>query len=351
MSKDLSGGLPADDDLCVLEPPGGNADPYFGENHALWLWDDEREIGLHLYLKTLGHVTSYRQRRETVFAFLPGGVVLTNDQDGPGPTDRSIVRGPNLECTCVEPFRTWRFRYDSTARATSAAEMRTDLLRVEPPGALRFDLEVEMAAPPWMLGTYSEGEQAEWASQFFGGRRYEQLATATGTVQTAAGEHRIDAVAMRTHRVGHRNTGSFPGHLWATGLFPDGRSFGFQRFCGADGIAQWEEAWVSDGGERQPASLREAPLFSQHLPGEELVIELESGLGRTSIVGTLTATNFVTSKDPDRQKLCPGMDRRDPSNRVMSQGLARYRWASVAGAGTIERSVRVSELGPPPADG
>jgi hypothetical protein len=339
----LSGGLPDDADLCVLEPEGG--DPFFGENHALWIWDDEHRIGLHLYLKTLGHVTSFHQRRETIYAFLPGGAVLTSDQDGPGPEDRRVARGPNLVCECIEPFRRWRFRYDSTARRTSAAEMREGLLKVAPPVALAFDIEVTTALPPWVLGTYSHGEQVQWARQFFGTSRYEQLLEATGEITTAEAGHQVSAAGMRTHRVGHRNTGSFPGHSWATALFPDGRSFGLQKFCGADGTAMWQEAWVSDGGERLPAEILAAPLFSGQLPGESLGIELESALGHTSIQGTLRATNFVTTMQPDPQKFLPGLEREGTGHRVMSQGLACYEWDGERGTGMIERSVRVDTAG------
>jgi hypothetical protein len=339
MTNDLSGGLPDTADLCVVDPP--DDDPWFGENHALWLWDDEHHLGVHLYLKTLGHVTSFRQRRETVFAFLPDGSVRWNDQDGPGPDDPRIVRGPNLSCECVEPFRRWRFTYDSTALVTSAAAMRDELLRVEPPVALAFDLEVTIAAPPWTLGTFTRGDQLEWARQFFGGSRYEQLVRATGTIRTAEGTHSLSAAGMRTHRVGRRNTGTFPGHTWLTALFPSGRAFGLQKFCGADGVALYQEAWVGDErGVRHAAEVVQAPLFSQRLPGEPLPVVLESDLGRSSIAGTLVATNFVTAKAPDPQKFCPGIDRRHPGNRFMSQGLARYDWDGEAGAGMVERSLR-----------
>jgi hypothetical protein len=344
---DLSGGLADEADLCVVTPP--DDDPYFGENHALWLWDEERSLGLHLYLKTIGHVTSFSQRRETIYAFMPDGSVRTSDQDGPGPTDPRVVKGPNLVCTCIEPFRHWQFRYDCTARVTTASEMQGPPLAIEPPLALSFDIDVRTEAPPWMLGTYSTGDSVEWARQFFGDARYEQLISATGTIRTEAGEHDISAVGMRTHRIGRRNTGSFPGHTWLTGLFPGGRSFGLQKFCGADGVGLWQEAWVSHDGERHPAQIVEAPLFSQRLPGEELIVELDSDLGRSSIRGVLRATNFVTSKQPDPQKFCPGIDRSNPASRIMSQGLAHYEWDGEIGAGHVERSMRVESIGPTPS--
>jgi hypothetical protein len=346
MTTDLSGGLPPTADHAVLEPPAD--DPWFGENHAWWIWDDAGGVGVHLYLKTLGHVTSFSQRRETVFAFLPDGSVLTNDQDGPGPTDPALVRGPNLLFRCVEPFRRWELHYDSTAQRTTSAAMRRGRLPIEAPVALAFDLDVTLVAPPWSLGTYSEGESLGWASQFFGGSRYEQLLTAEGTIRTADGDVAIRGTGMRTHRIGTRNTGSFPGHSWSTAWWPDGHSFGLHKFCGADGVALWQEAWVSDGGPRQPAEVIEAPLLSLDLPGEALPIRLRTASGPVTIDGELRATNFVTSAAPDPQKLCPGVDRDDTGGRVMSQGLARYTWEGVdgAGLGMVERSLRTAHLAP-----
>ncbi len=64
----------------------------------------------------------------------------------------------------------------------------------------------------------------EWGRQFFGNKRYEQLLTATGTISTRDGTIDISGGGMRTHRVGTRNTGTFPGHTWMTAIFPNGPS-------------------------------------------------------------------------------------------------------------------------------
>jgi hypothetical protein len=358
VTSDLSGGLPDAMDLCVVDPP--DDDPFYGENHALWLWDDEHSIGVHTYLKTIGHVTSFRHRRESIFVYLPDGSILTSDEDGPGPTDPAVVRGPNLVLECLEPFRRWRFSYDCTALRSDAERMRVGLLCVEPPEALAFDLEVTMAKPPWMYGTYTTGPSLDWVKQFGtgggpsaqdpAGMRYEQLMTATGTVQTKDGPVEVTGAGMRTHRLGYRNTGTFPGHSWSTALWSDGRGFGFTKMCGADGVSRFEEAWVSDGGERHAAEIVSCPLFTQKLPGEEFDIELSSALGRASIHGQVTATNFVTLKQPDTQKHCPGADRSDGSNRIMTQALARYLWDGDVGQGMIERSLRVEDMGADPAN-
>jgi hypothetical protein len=340
---DFTGGLPAEAELVTVSPP--DDDPYFGENHALWLWDDDHRIGVHLYLKTLQHLGNFRLRRETINVHLPDGTTLMSEQDGPGTVDPRIARGPVLECECVEPFRRWTFRYDATAQPSRAVEMQAGLLRHMPLVPLKFVLDITMAAPPWQLGTFTENDEAmEWGRQFIGTKRYEQLLTATGTITTRDGVLPVTAGGMRTHRVGTRNTGTFPGHTWSTAIFPSGKSFGVQRFCGADGVSQWEEAYVSDGSTIVAAKVRKIPLFSGALPGERLDITLESSAGTARVHGELMATNFVSSMPLDRQRFCWGVDRSNPDNRIMSQGLARYEWDGEIGSGMSERSVRVFEL-------
>jgi hypothetical protein len=342
-----SGGLADEADLSVITPP--NDDPYFGENQALWFWDEEHRYGIHTYLKTLRHLGKYELRRETVNVHLPDGTVLMVDQDGPGTVDPRIPRGPNLICECVEPFERWRFRYDATGQPATATEMQEGLLRHMPLVPVAFELETTMAADPWRPALDGTGHgDTQRALGFIGGERYEQLLTATGVIRTQDGEVAVRGGGMRTHRVGMRNTGTMPGHTWLTATFPSGRGFSFMRYCGADGVPIWESAFVEEGSKRVEASILDAPLFSAALPGEPLDLELESPAGRASIHGLLRATNFVTNMNRDPFRFCWGIDSSDPSNRIMSQGLARYEWDGEVGAGMIERSVRVFEMPPIP---
>jgi hypothetical protein len=339
-SHAFGSGLPDSADLSVPRPL--TDDQYFGENHALWVWDEQHGIGFHLYLKTLGHIDKYRLRRETINVHLPDGTVLMSEQDGPGTVDPRVARGSNLECECIEPFERWEFRYDATAQATSAAEMRAGLLRYMPLTPLAFSLETVMVAPALTTETYVKRPQ--WTSGDFDEVRYEQLLHATGTVTTAAGEFEVSGGGMRTHRVGKRNTGILPGHSWQTATFSDGRAFSSRRWCGIDGVSQWEESFVEKDGVRVPAKIVAAPVFSGALPGEPFEIQLESELGVDTIQGVLRATNFVTVMMVENFRFCFGVDRSDDTHRIMSQGLAAFTWDGQPGEGMIERSVRVHEF-------
>ena len=271
---DLTGGLPVEFDLAVLEPPPD--DRWYGENHALWLWDEERSLGIHLYLKTLGHMGLYRLRRETINVHLADGTVLMSETDGPGAVEPRVARGANLEMRCIEPFTRWSYRFDATAQPTSAAQMREGLLRHMPLVPLAFELEGTMALPPALTGSLGLGERTEWAREFFGARRYEQFIRAEGTIRVDGGELPFAGVGMRTHRVGGRNLTDFPGHTWMMGLFPSGRAFCVNRICGGDGVSQWEEGYVSDGSSLHPAQAGSMTLCSTELPGEALTLEIES---------------------------------------------------------------------------
>jgi hypothetical protein len=340
---DLTGGMPAEFDLATVKRP--EDDLWFGENHALWLWDEQRSLGIHLYLKTLGHLGLYGLRRETINVHLPDGTVLMSESDGPGPVDARVPRGPNLEMRNVEPFTRWEYRFDATAQPTSAEEMHAGLLRHLPLTPLAFELHGTMALPPALTGSFIPGEKTEWARQFFGGRRYEQFIRARGTIRTADGELDFAGVGMRTHRVGGRNLNTFPGHTWMMGLFPSGRAFCVNRMCGADGVAQWEEGYVSDGETLRPARAHEMTACSTALPGEPLTLQIESEAGgRSTISGTLRATNFTTLRSEDRLRFCWGIDTSRPENMIMPQGLAVYEWDGEVGAGMIERSAPVADL-------
>jgi hypothetical protein len=343
---DLTGGLPTEFEASVVAPP--EADPWFGENYALWLWDEQRTTGIHLYLKTLGHLGSYGLRRETVNVHLPDGTVLMSESDGPGNLDPSTPRGPNLAMHCDTPFEHWRYSFDATAQPTTALEMRAGLLRHMPLVPLAFEIEGRTKLPPALTGTFTDDDRTEWARTFFGGRRYEQFLTGEGTIRTSEGEILFSGTGMRTHRVGTRNLGEFPGHTWMMGYFPSGRAFCVQRMLDGNGVVHWEEGYVSDGAHFYPAKAHLMTPFTWELPGEHLVLEFESELGRSTIDGTLRVTNFTTLMPADRLRFCWGTDVSDGRNLIMPQGLAVYSWDGEIGTGMIERSVHVAQMPPHP---
>jgi hypothetical protein len=331
--SDLGAGLDPALEAPWLVPPGD--DPAFGENDALWVWDDERRIGIHVHLRTLpGRL--YHLRRENINVFLPDGTVLMRLQDGPGTTSRAAA-GPNLVCQCEEPYRRWSFDFDCMAQPATVDELRAGPLRDGPLAPVAFDVDATMTVPAWRQGAFFD--TGTEATNFYGGFRIEQLLRGEGTVRLGAETIRIAGPGLRTHRRGGRNLVDYPGHTWMTAVFPSGRAFYVMRFAGADGVAVNEEAWVQQDGKFYQARALRSPLCTGAGPGEPLVLELESALGRTLIRGEVIATNFQTLVTNPYSNQRRGADRSRDGNLVMTQGFARYQWNDEVACNMIERSL------------
>src|SRR5690606_29894093 len=89
------------------------------------------------------------------FAFA-GGRVLNGAGRGAAHTPhgddgkpRVLGAGP-LRCECLEPFRRWRIDYDGDAVDGTVAQQIANRLDPQRRTPLRFEVELEMAAPAWV---------------------------------------------------------------------------------------------------------------------------------------------------------------------------------------------------------
>jgi len=357
----LTGGLDAFVEYRNVEPPGG--EPSYGENDALWTWDDASSTGVILWL---GHSGSqYPQGLEAVTVFLPDGSHLVHAEMGHQVTDEWPA-GPGLIVRCEEPFRRWTYRYSGSARPTSATELRQGPI---PSDRVSVGLSIEatamMIAPPWVQGGFFESRE-EWqdtpGAAYNGGFRYEQpLRTEVTVLVQDGGERRyvISGDGIRTHRKGARlldgesaKVPPFPGHVWMDATFPSGRGFYVMRSGGKQGDeAAGSDAWVREGDVFHRAELRHPPFFQTTVPGEEhFAFDLESDLGTTHIEGDLVATSFSTmgAVSPDATGI--HWDSARPGALALSQSFARYRWGDEVACNMIERSLPISGLTRPPAE-
>src|SRR4029079_6221993 len=90
---------------------------------------------------------------------------------------------------------------------------------------LHVDVELTPAAPPWVSGTLSAEAKELFDSGFAGAfisPRYEQLCTARASVQLGDEQWSFRGTALRIHRQGPRDVGTFWGHCWPSALFPSG---------------------------------------------------------------------------------------------------------------------------------
>ena len=187
MAVDLTGGVdPASDHFLAARPD----DPQFRESASVWISDDAGAIGLpRIGIEAVAE--SWDKRDLQVNLGFPDGrtVIVREPGEGRSPVDddgvcRTFAAG-GLAFRHVEPFKSLTVTYDGTALDTTAHALARGELDA-PRIPLRIDVELTIAAPPWVPGTMNE-DAAEVFHQGFAGAfispRYEQLCTAKGTVR------------------------------------------------------------------------------------------------------------------------------------------------------------------------
>jgi hypothetical protein len=143
--------------------------------------------------------------------------------------------------------------------------------------------------------------------------------------------YKFTGVGTRIHRQSIRRLEGFLGHCWLSAVFPDGSAFGSLTYPPREGsIGEYS---YNDAKDRRlyPARIVKAPFLRRIVPsGDEMVVELESDLGRTVIEGT-TALNTFRIGNPDMGGL------------NLQQGGALFRWGDQKAYGRCERSTHESQ--------
>jgi hypothetical protein len=343
VAADHSGGLAAALDRVVVDPPDV---PGFGENHALWLFDETGEHHLNFHLENVPG--EWGQRREHGYVTLGDGRLLLVQGEG-GTSDSSTACSATTRFTVREPFERWTGERRGTARVTSLDALcsgpNTDGSRA----ALAFSFDATMARPPWVQGALSTAAREDMdvdAGAFIGGFRYEQLFRADVELEVDASTHRFRATGLRTHRAGPRNLTEMVGHCWASALLPSGRAFGFQRYPRPDGSIGFSEGWVAadPGGAAAVAAVVEAPWL-ERLPttGQRFVIVLDQG-GRSARIDVelVSAMLMTVAGTGDLAWMRQGLH--DIEGLVLVQSMARFVWDGEEAFGLLERSARRSAL-------
>ena len=338
MAIDLTSGMDASSDHFLGERP---TDPQFRESASMWISDDEGLIGLpRVGIEAVAE--SWDKRDLQVNLGFPDGraVVVRESGVGRSPVDddgvcRTFAAG-GLEFRHVEPFTTLTMTYDGTALDTTAAALaRGDL--DAPRVALRVEVEMTCAAPPWVPGTLSE-EAAQVFHEGFAGAfispRYEQLCTSRGTVRVGNDEWSFTGTGLRIHRQGPRDVGGFWGHCWPSALFPSGRGFGGLAFPERpDGEPTYNEAYVFDGERMIPAVLVDAPWLRRLQPfGEDVAVTLRTKDGDVRIEGETIVSACMAGGT--HHEFAP----------ALQQAGVRYRWDGEVSYGMMARSIPVDQL-------
>jgi hypothetical protein len=338
MATDLTGGMDPASDYFLDKAP---EDPTFRESASFWVSDDAGAIGLpRVGIEAVAD--SWDKRGMQVNLGFPDGraVVVRDAGEGRSPVDddgicRTFAAG-GLEFRCVDPFKTHTMTYEGTALDTTAAALAEGDWR-SPNVPLRVDVELTCAAPPWVSGTMTT-EAAELFNEGFAGAfispRYEQLCTARASVRVGAEEYTFRGTALRIHRQGPRDVGTFWGHCWPSALFPSGRGFGALAFPERpDGQPTWNEGFVFDGIRLEPATLVDAPWLRRLQPnGEAVPITLRTEDGDVRIEGETILSACM-----------PGGTHHEFAPALQQAGV-RYLWDGEETFGMMERSIPVNQL-------
>lgn len=347
MSVDLTSGLEPSVDYPITDAEVG---ALTGENHAFWVFDDSGELALlncHLQSgETHGAASEaardtvaagWERRRESFTFALPGEQLLVDFAFGEATTPEG-PGGAGWTFRCIEPFTRWDGRYRGQARATTPQELQAGLidLKAGTRVPVECDLELTMAVPAWVNGSFIEGPGAAQGLLFEGVPRYEQLFRAQGVVRVDGTEHTIDGTGLRTHRYGRRDVTGIAGHSWLSAVFPDGRAFGVKRFPTAEGGVLSSEGFTTvPGGPLVGARVLESPwMTSLQYSGEEFEVVLETAEGVERIKGRVAATSYTMGLGVDHA----------PGSWVIGHAMAHYTWDGQQAHGLLERSAPVEKL-------
>lgn len=345
MNTDLSGGIDPQREYFFAERPDGA-----GIRDALNVWIEEATGAFALRLGVESLSDSWEHPEIYLDIGFPDGRVLTRrtsdpmvsvfDSDG-----KPSIRGAGpLSFRCIEPFKRWSVAFDGSAFEISAAELiKTPYPNESFISKVQFEIEMAMAAPPWVAGSLlseaaaalKSSDQADFISP-----RYEQLFRATGKMQIGEEHFDIDGQGLRVRRQGTRKFEGFWGHCWMSCLFPSGKAFAFNVFPPrADGKQSFGEGYVYDGtGPLRPAKPVRVPWLTQlRVSGDEVLLELETDSGRTSISGT----SFINTRGRFSTVLPPDFP---PDFPIIQQSHVRYCWDGETSTGMMERSTPPSGM-------
>ena len=329
---DLTGGRDPETDFVIAEPP---TDPVRLEGVNMWLWDDAGEISLPRVGVDAQGATWTSERMVSVNVALRDGRIYRlgtkcapHSAKGVDGLPRIIGGGP-LQFECLEPFQSWRIRFDGEVESTTVeAQLNLDARdAVHPIVPLEFEIEARMEVPPWTQGTFeTQGQYVE------GEDRYEQLFSAKGHLTIDGIETAFTGGGLRVHRRGGRRSdmSDWRGHCWQSAKFPSGRAFGYIHHAARPGgAARYCEGFVFENGVMHSARVVNSPWMTTVTPsGQDVSFALEYNGQRAEIKGeTIMSTFSVGSPIGNLQ-----------------QGTVRYRWGGEHANGMIERSYPDSDI-------
>jgi hypothetical protein len=335
----LTGGLDPEKDRVLAAQP---ADPEMRESVSVWLFEESGTFGFPR-MGIEAEAGSWHDRRlQAAFTF-PDGRALNGAARGAPPSAidadgrPTIIGAGPLTFRCIEPFRRWTMAYEGHALDGRVQEQIDGGYGKRGSKPIKLHVDMTMVTPAWVQETridpnMSATEKANAGAMGIG-YRFEHHLRAVGTYEIDGKTYEFKGVGTRIHRQSIRRLEGFFGHCWLSAVFPDGSAFGSLAYPpreGSNGEYSYNDAVIYKNGRLIPARIIQAPFLRRIVPaGDEMVLELESDLGRTVIEGT-TALNTFRIGNPD----IGGLN--------LQQGGALFRWGGQQAYGMCERSTHES---------
>jgi hypothetical protein len=339
-NDDFSGGLALEKDLVFPSQP---AEAEMRESISVWLYEENGAFGFPR-MGIEAEASNWNNRRlQAAFTF-PDGRALNGAGMGKAPSaldedGRPTVLGAGpLTFRCIEPFRRWTMTYDGSALEGTVQEQIRSAYGNRGSRPIKLHVEMTMVTPAWVQETRLDDSMSQVekdnAAAMGLGYRFEHHLRAQGNFEIDGRTYQFRGTGTRIHRQSVRRLEGFYGHCWLSAVFPDGSAFGSLAYpprADTNGELSYNDAVIYKNGRLYPARIIKAPFLRRIVAaGDEMVLELESELGRTVIEGT-TALNSFRVDNPD----IGGLN--------LHQGGALFRWGDQKAYGMVERSTHESQ--------
>lgn len=345
LHKILDGGLEHQLDLALVEPhPDGST----YETFNVWLVDGKLRAGVNLHIYYLrGGIA-----RERATLFLADGRTYITHSEG-SYTVAEEPGGASLKYRCVEPFNRWDYHWHSSALAITEVQESYGLVTDGPLAHIAVDISASTLTEPWLIplstgpNNLTAGLKIEHGTML---GKYEQIIRGTGTIAVDGKSIAFSGVGLRGHVRGPRDTAGMGSHAWVCGYFPGGRGFGLKQLFTLDGAPYFSEAYLSQNGRVERATIKHAPRFSRDSKARNFFIDLEARGRVVRIEGENFRTTWVplgswdrkasndNTKDPGTGAFGAGHGLCPDAAKVMSQSCSRFVWDGEEGFGMCEMS-------------
>jgi hypothetical protein len=336
----LSGGLVAEKDLVFPSQP---TEPEMRESTSVWLYDEDGAFGFPR-MGIEAEASSWNNRRlQAAFTFRDGRA-LNGAAMGAPPSaldehgKPTIIGAGPLTFRCIEPFKRWTMSYEGAALDGTVQEQIDGSFGKRGTKHVRLHVDMTMVTPAWVQETKLDDSMTQVekdnAAAMGLGYRFEHHFRALCHYEIDGRSYEFKATGTRIKRQSIRRLEGFYGHCWLSAVFPDGSAFGSLAYPprqDSHGELSYNDAVIYKDGRLYPAKIIRTSFLRRLVSaGDELLLELESALGRTVIEGT-TALNTFRVGNPD----IGGLN--------LHQGGALFRWGNQKAYGMVERSTHESQ--------